>query len=459
MNLSTRILSDIVCYNSYARHLHSKHRRETWEEIVNRNKAMHIKKYPKLIEDIETNYKYVMDKKVLPSMRVLQFAGKPIELSPNRAFNCSYTAIDDWHVFQEIFFLLLGGSGVGFSVQSRHIDKLPPVYKPKKSRRFLIGDSIEGWADALRALIRSYMCGKSLPCFDFSDIRAKGTPLKTSGGTAPGPEPLSECLFKVKQILDRKEDGEKLTSIECHDVVCHVAMAVYAGGIRRSSCISLFDREDYDMLTAKYNSWQALNGQRQMSNNSVMLPRESTSHEDFLNLWEKIRLSGSGEPGFVWSNNLDIGRNPCGEVSLNSDGQFCNLSSVNTVDVRSQKEFNERARVASFIGTLQASYTDFHFIREKWQKTTEEEALLGVSLAGVASGSVMSLNLREAAETVVAENERVAELIGINKAARTTCEKPDGNTSCVLGCSSGVHAWHSPYYIRRVKIDKSKPIY
>ena len=230
----------------YAKYLPELNRRETWEELVTRNMNMHIKKYPQLESEIRNAYTFVYDKKVLPSMRSLQFGGKPIEISPNRIYNCAYLPIDDHRAFGEAMFLLLGGTGVGYSVQTHHVEKLPEIRKPnpKRTRRFLIADSIEGWADAVKALVKSYFEGGSTFVFDFSDIRAKGARLVTSGGKAPGPQPLKECLIKLAGILDAKEDGDKLSAIEVHDMVCHVADAVLAGGIRRAALISLFSADD-----------------------------------------------------------------------------------------------------------------------------------------------------------------------------------------------------------------------
>ena len=242
MDVANEILSDITVHMKYARYLPKKERRETWKELVTRNKKMHLKKYPELKEEINQAYKYVYDKKVLPSMRSMQFGGKPIEVAPNRIYNCAYLPVDDWRSFSEAMFLLLGGTGVGYSVQKHHVEKLPEIQKPnaKRSRRFLINDSIEGWADAVKALMRSYFQGGSKLRFDFSDIRPKGAKLVTSGGKAPGPQPLKECLLKVEGILSHKESGDKLTTVEVHDIVCHIADAVLAGGIRRAALISLF---------------------------------------------------------------------------------------------------------------------------------------------------------------------------------------------------------------------------
>lgn len=783
---SVDILSDIVVFMKYAKYLKTKLRRETWSDLTYRNRDMHLDKYPQLHAEILNVYNnFVMTKKVLPSMRSMQFAGKPIELSPNRIYNCCFLPMDDWRCFSETMFLLLGGTGVGYSVQSKHVEKLPEIIKPTKTRRYLIGDSIEGWADAVKALFKAYMKGASLPKFDFSDIREKGALLVTSGGKAPGPEPLKTCLFKIKTILDRKQDGEQLTTLEVHDIQCLVADAVLAGGIRRAAMISLFDMDDNSMLTCKYGNWWETNPQRGRANNSAVVMRHRITEKEFKGLWSKIEASGSGEPGIYLSNNADWGTNPCcftgdtllktengfenisglknktfkaynvrnelveatawsngfkdvvkikfssgetirstddhrfmlnngdesqakdlkgkrlmpsyvirkdndeftklgflqgdanltrldsdshlgleiniGEddldiaelfnidykegkksyytrgyneickdlqfqakvlperalpqtyvnwsteqkssflrgiysangciitksrvsfkgtcleliegikdslendfdissyvttnkpkkvkfsngtytckesydlnigrfqdvvkfaenigfihqykldsleetikeksplvLSVKSDGneevfdfnldddthwgvvssdskncgyiahnceialrpyQFCNLTEINANDVVDQKDLEERSRAAAFIGTLQAGYSDFHYLRDVWKRTTEKDALIGVSMTGIASGAVLNLDLEAATNVVIEENKRVAKLIGINSAARTTCVKPAGTTSLVIGSSSGIHAWHSPYYIRRVRVGKNESIY
>lgn len=824
MDLSQQILSDITIHMKYAKYLPHKNRRETWEELVSRNKNMHIKKFPELKDEIEDVYKLVYDKKILPSMRSMQFAGKPIEISPNRIFNCGYLPMDDWRAFSEIMFLLLGGTGIGFSVQKHHVDNLPEIRKPnsKRSRRFLVGDSIEGWSDAIKILMKSYFgISTSTPIFDFSDIRQKGASLVTSGGKAPGPQPLKDCIHNIQGILDSKIDGTKLTTLEVHDIVCHIADAVLAGGIRRAALISLFSFDDQNMLTCKFGNWWETNPQRGRANNSVVLLRHKIHKEDFMSLWEKIEASNSGEPGIFFSNDKDWGVNPslrkgtkvitsdgifpieqlqdkefkvknlngelsdakcwlsgrnqklykltlndgseyfctkehkwpiwdgekyiklntpdikegdklpflreeklfdgtlgtysdgflCGwiigdgwvsnryehseygmivsnkddesnisdilietlrkgvpsfngnfkerfknadskvngeivkapldsntkEISINnklidnyikqfgvvnkivglpeavwvngsedyrkgiidglfsSDGhieknkkrisltskhkellndvsellgfygikttikkhysnlngknfisfvlkidenqsikqfikifklsvkhkqerldsykfkntksnnqisvssveetdlyedvwdisvydnshcfqlskvitgncgeiglrpnQFCNLVEVNVSDVETQEELNLRVKGASFIGTLQASYTEFHYLRDVWQKNTEKEALIGVGMTGIASGRVLKLDLKEASRIVKEENVRVADMIGINHAARTTTLKPSGSSSLVLGTSSGIHGWHNDFYIRRIRVGKNEAIY
>ena len=444
----------------YAKYIPELQRRETWEELVTRNKQMHQKKYPQLTGEIEAAYQFVYDKKVLPSMRSLQFGGKPIEISPNRIYNCAYLPIDDYRAFGEAMFLLLGGTGVGYSVQTHHVEKLPEIRKPnpKRTRRYLIADSIEGWADAVKALIKSYFEGSATFVFDFSDIRAKGARLVTSGGKAPGPQPLKECLIKLSGILDAKEDGEKLTAIEVHDMVCHIADAVLAGGIRRAALISLFSADDEEMIACKSGNWWETNPQRGRANNSATLMRHKLTKEFFMDLWKRVELSGAGEPGIYLTNDKDWGTNPCCEIALRPF-QFCNLCEVNASDIEDQEDLEARVKAAAFIGTLQAGYTDFHYLRAVWKRTTEKDALIGVSMTGIGSGVVLGYNMKSAAKVVKEENERVAKLIGINRSARTTTVKPAGTTSLTLGTSSGIHAWHNDYYIRRIRVGKNEAIY
>ena len=460
MDISQKILSDVTVFMKYAKYRPELNRRETWQELVSRNKEMHQKKYPQLAEEIEAAYKYVYDKKILPSMRSMQFAGRPIEVNPARIYNCAFLPIDDWRAFGEVMFLLLGGTGVGYSVQYEHIEKLPEIKKPNPNRtkRFLVGDSIEGWADAVKVLVKSYFRGTSTILFDFSDIRPKGARLVTAGGKAPGPAPLRECLAKLQGMLEAKENGQRLSTIEVHDMVCHIADAVLAGGIRRAALISLFSAEDDEMIACKSGAWWELNPQRGRANNSAVLLRATTEKEQFLDIWKRIENSGAGEPGIYFTNNLEWGTNPCCEIALRPF-QFCNLCEVNVSDIESQEDFNNRVKAAALVGTLQAGYSDFHYLREVWKRTTEKEALIGVSMTGIGSGAVLNYDMSEAAEIVKEENERVAGILGINSAARCTTVKPAGTTSLTLGTSSGIHAWHNDYYLRRVRVGKNEAIY
>jgi ribonucleoside-diphosphate reductase alpha chain len=458
MDVTQEILSEITTYMKYAKFVPEKNRRETWHELVTRNKEMHQTKFPQLKDEIEEAYKLVYDKKVLPSMRSLQFAGKPIELNNARIFNCSFLPLDDWRSFSEIMFLLLSGCGVGYSVQTHHIEQLPEIKVPTKHKRYLIGDSIEGWADAVRMLCKAYFTGAPLPLFDFRDIRPKGAQLITVGGKAPGPEPLKECLFNLQKVFERKQNGDRITSVEAHDMACHIADAVLSGGIRRAALISLFNLDDEDMLTCKFGNWWEENPQRGRANNSAVVMRHKIDEEEFFKLWKKIELSGSGEPGIYFSNDKDWGTNPCCEIALRPY-QFCNLCEVNVSNVESQEDLNDRVRVGAFIGTLQAAYTDFHYLREIWRKTTEKDALLGVGMTGIGSGVILNYDLKKAADLAKEENARVAEIIGVNKAARVTTVKPSGTSSLVLGTASGIHAWHNDFYIRRIRVGKNEAIY
>jgi len=456
------LLSDITVHNKYARHIGDAQRRETWEELIGRNKEMHVKKYPQLEKEIEVLYTdFVKTKKILPSMRSLQFGGKAIELNNARIYNCAFMPIDSIHSFSEAMFLLLGGTGVGYSVQNHNIEKLPEIRKPNynRNKRYIVQDSIIGWADAIKTLMKSYT-GKltSKITFDLSDIREKGATLVTAGGKAPGPEPLRLALVQIEAILRTKEDRAKLTDIECHDIMCHIADAVLAGGIRRAAMISLFDLNSEAMLSCKSGNWWENNPQRGRANNSVSLLRHKITKKTFDDVMERVEASGSGEPGIYLTNDKTWGTNPCCEIALRPY-QFCNLTEINMSTIENQEDFNERASAAALLGTLQAGYTDFHYLRDIWQRTTEKDALLGVSMTGIAADSVLSLDFSEASDIVTFVNKAYAFEIGINQAARTTCVKPAGTTSLVLGTSSGIHAWHNDYYIRRMRLGKNEAIY
>ena len=510
---SVAILSDLTVHMKYSRFVPEAQRRETWDELCDRNVAMHVKRYPQLREEIQRVYRdFVRPKKVLPSMRSLQFGGTPIELSESRIFNCAFMPLDHPAAFHEAMFLLLGGTGVGYSVQARHVNKLPGLTEPAPGTyRFLVGDSIEGWGDAVKILLKAYFNGKSLPRFDFSGIRPKGARLITSGGKAPGPKPLKDCLERLQAVLERaltRGTGTRLRPIEAHDMLCHIADAVLAGGIRRAAMIVLFDRADEEMLTCKSNlactmqrtdcinhdaelyecditttsngkdyhnvvlhssqlaewkekgalPWYLFEPQRGRANNSANLLRGAVSQNEFYALMERVEASGAGEPGVYWTNNLDWGTNPCCEIGLKPN-QFCNLTEINADDVKDQADLEERAGAAAFIGTLQAGYTDFHYLRPIWRETTEQDALIGVGITGIGSGAILPLDLEAAARVVKSVNAVIADAIGINHATRTSTVKPAGTTSLVLGSGSGIHAWHAPYYLRRIRVGKNEAIY
>ena len=456
-DLGLEALSSITVFSKYAKYLPEQKRRETWDEIVTRYEKMMIKKYPKLEEAILRSAVLIRNKKVLPSMRALQFAGPAMEVNNARGYNCAYHPVDTIYAFSETMFLLLGGSGVGYSVQKHHVDQLPSITKTGKKRQYLVEDSIMGWADAVKVLFKAYLEGKFMPEFDFRAIRQKGARLITAGGKAPGPEPLKICLTHVQAILDRKQEGEKLSPLECHDILCHIANSVLAGGIRRSAMIALFSHDDEEMITCKYGNWWELNEQRGRANNSAVLERGSVGEEEFFSLWKRIEASGSGEPGIYWTNNKDWGTNPCCEIGLRPY-QFCNLCEVNVSDIEDQTDLNDRVATAAFFGTLQAGFTDFHYLRPIWQKTTQKDALLGIGMTGIGSGEILKYDLEIAANTAKVMNSMISEILGTNEAARITCIKPSGTTSLVLGTASGIHAWHNDYYLRTMRFNKNEDI-
>jgi ribonucleoside-diphosphate reductase alpha chain len=459
MDLGLDALSKITVFSKYAKYIPELKRRETWDEIVDRYQTMMIKKYPNLEIAIIESAKFIREKKVLPSMRALQFAGAAMEVNNARGYNCAYLPIDSLYSFSETMFLLLGGSGVGYSVQKHHVEQLPAIKKQAtyKSRNYLIEDSIMGWADAVKVLMKFYFEGGFKPKFDFRAIREKGARLVTAGGKAPGPEPLKIALAHIDAIMERKADGEQLSPLECHDIMCHIANSVLAGGIRRSAMIALFSHDDEEMITSKYGNWWELNEQRGRANNSAVLERGSVGEEEFNALWKRIEASGSGEPGIYWTNNKDWGTNPCCEIGLRPF-QFCNLCEVNVSDVENQIDLNNRVAVAAFFGTLQAGFTDFHYLRPIWQKTTAKDALLGIGMTGIGSGEILKYNLEIVANTAKTINRDISSLIGTNEAARVTCIKPSGTTSLVLGTASGIHAWHAPYYLRTMRFNKNEDI-
>jgi ribonucleoside-diphosphate reductase alpha chain len=459
MDLGLEALSKITIFSKYAKYIPELKRRETWDEIVDRYVTMMIKKYPNLEEQIKDSATFIRKKKVLPSMRALQFAGAAAEVNNSRIYNCCFLPIDSVHSFSETMFLLLGGTGVGYSVQKHHVEQLPTIVKSDKfkHRNWLIEDSIMGWADAVKVLMKFYFEGGLKPKFDFRAIRHKGARLVTAGGKAPGPEPLKICLAHIDAIMERKENGSKLTPLECHDILCHIANSVLAGGIRRSAMIALFSHDDEEMITCKYGDWWETNEQRGRANNSAVLERGSVGEEEFQSLWKRIEASGSGEPGIYWTNDKDWGTNPCCEIALRPY-QFCNLCEVNVSNVTCQEDLNDRVVAAAFFGTLQAGFTDFHYLRDVWKMTTFRDALLGIGMTGIASGEVLKYNLEVAAKIAVKTNQLISEIIGTNEAARVTCIKPSGTTSLVLGTASGIHAWHAPHYLRTMRFNKTEDL-
>lgn len=807
MDLGTRLLSDVIHFTKFARWNEAEGRRETYEESVDRTFEMHRRRFPFLHEELERAKQVVLRKDGLPSTRSLHFGGEAIEKNHARIYHCSARALNGYEAFAEGMFLLLSGDGFGYSVQQHHLDQLPDVKIPTEYEDYVIADTIEGWAEAVKRLFDAYLNGSPIPVFDYSQIRAKGEPLVTSGGKAPGPEPLRKTLNQIGRLFAPYETGDRLTSIDAHDMMCRISEAVLSGGIRRSSMIAIFSLEDEDMLHAKstyYDAevlrargdsvtirhrgrvvsgtmtdydkdqysktraipWWVMYPHRRAANNSVMMVRDEITKEGFDAYWKALVASGSGEPGMLLSNSREQITNPCqpawatvltpdgistigkveigdiiwskdgwttivnkqqtgtkdvyeyqtnastfvgtpnhrvfsegekvevddagsidllsgsiktetldpqdimdglvlgdgsasnnlvflyiggddqcyhqsevsaligkhrpglketawevtttvqpeelpntydraipdrflygtsatvrgvlrglfsangsvcgnrvtlkttsnvlarqvqlmlnsvgiisyittkfqngdyeckesydvnisrdrevfyesigflhptkmerligmtskrgykttyeiasvqyvstepvfsltvdnlthsywtggcdvancGEISLSAEGQMCNLTEVDVSDIESQEDLNERVWAAAFLATLQASYTDFHFLNPNWRQVTEEEALLGVGLTGIASGELEKYDVPQAARVALEVNQTYAAKIGIKPAARVTCVKPSGTSSLLLMCSSGIHAWHAPFFIKRLRINKLEPI-
>tara|TARA_Y100000593_G_scaffold28444_1_gene56740 strand:+ start:6655 stop:8856 length:2202 start_codon:yes stop_codon:yes gene_type:complete len=486
--MSVRELQDYTFVAKYARWIPEKKRRETWNEAVNRVKKMMLDKYsdiPNVHEDIEWAYEMMRKKRVLGSQRALQFGGKPIFKHNARIYNCITSFCDRLRFFQECMYLLLCGCGTGFSVQKHHIEKLPPLVKNKNgTKKYVIPDTIEGWSDAVGILVTSYFdqeelfpeyTGKNVN-FDYSEIRPAGSFLNSSGGKAPGPEPLKNALSNIRKILDKAlkdldfcdKSIRYLTPIQAYDIVMHSADAVISGGVRRSATICLFSPDDEEMAKAKTGSWFVENPQRGRSNNSAILLRDKTTAKQFSELMKSVKEFG--EPGFVWSDSTELIVNPCVEIGMwpvdettgKSGWQACNLSTINCAKIKSEEDFLEACKAASIIGSLQAGFASFPYLGETSENIVSRESLLGVSMTGIMEQHEICLSpevQKAGAKTVKDENKRITKIIGINQAARTTCIKPEGTSSCVLGTSSGIHPHHAKRYIRRVQANKMEPIY
>lgn len=454
-------LPDYVVTSKYAR------RGENWKDICIRNRDMHIRKYPQLKQEIIAVYDdFVIPKKVLPSMRSMQFAGKAIEENHCRMYNCSFSPCNRPRFFSEMLFLLLSGCGCGYSVQTHHVNQLPKIMKiPTAVRCHTVEDTIEGWANALQELVWSYTTGTCYMEFDYIEIREEGSDLFTSGGKAPGHIPLKKMLELVRGILTNAE-GRHLESIEAHDICCLLADCVLAGGIRRASLIALFTRTDVKMLQAKTGEWWKTHPHRAMANNSAVILRDNIEHLDFLDLFTTMKEYG--EPGFWFTDDTEYGTNPCAEIGLNPwmDGKagwaFCNLTETNGSTVVSPGDFYDRCEASAFLGTLQAGYTDFPYLTSVSKKIAEREALLGCSNTGIMDNAILRdpEALKFGSLRIQGTNLKVAEQIGINPAARATTVKPAGTTSLVLGCmGSGHHAQPGRRYLRRITANPNEPAF
>lgn len=476
-------LSKAKFYEGYSRFIHEEGRYEEWDDSVTRVMNMHREYYKDkmtdklsaLIDKAERMYK---EKRVLGAQRALQFGGEQLLKHQSRLYNCVSSVIDRPEFFGEVFYWLLSGAGAGFSVQNRHISKLPSVLpRPKQAKTYSIEDSIEGWASSLDVLLSSFFDGGGKypeysgrkVYFDFQKIRLKGS-LISGGFKAPGPEPLRAALNKIENILiTAAEQKRQLRSIEVYDIVMHASDAVLAGGVRRSATICMFDSFDNEMINAKTGAWYVENPQRARSNNSAVIIRNETTKEVFDDIFEKNKQFG--EPGFVFFDDPDFTTNPCVEIGmrpfLEKDGQLlsgwqgCNLTEINGSSCDTEELFYENAEAASILGTLQAGYTDFKFVSDVTKQIFERESLLGVSVTGWMNNPKILLDeeiQRKAATIVVETNKIVADMIGINHAARTTCVKPSGNASVLLMTASGIHGEHAPRYIRNVQLNKDSEV-
>jgi len=481
--MSLQALSDYTIISRYSRYKKDKKRRETWSEMTDRVFEMHSKKYekylenPELVEYFEFAKDFVKKKRVLGSQRALQFGGEPIFKHEAKMYNCSFGYIDRVSAFSECMYLLLCGCGVGFSVQKKHVDKLPNIkrYLERDDKTYIVQDSIEGWADAVGVLVDSYYQSStkfgeyhgSNVIFDFSNIRPEGA-LIAGQFKAPGPEGLKISLEKIRSIFISRENADEiefyLRPIDCYDIIMHASDAVLSGGVRRSATICLFSKDDPEMMNAKTGDWFIKNPQRGRSNNSVLLLKDEIGREEFSKIMKSTREFG--EPGFVFSDSEDIGFNPCVEIGLypqTEDGrsgwQFCNLTEINGKYCDSEEKFYEACKASAILGTLQAGYTNFKYVSNETREITEREALLGCSVTGVMDNPDILLSpeiQKRGAEIVKEINKIVSKLIGINQAARTTAIKPAGSTSCVLASSSGIHPHHFKKYIRRVQANRSE---
>lgn len=497
---STKVLmSEAKFYEGYSRFEDESGKYEDWPGAVHRVMNMHrsfyddrmTKDLSNLMDEVEEAY---ADQLFLGAQRALQFGGDQLLTHHARLYNCASTHCDRPEMFGETMYMLLCGAGVGFSVQKQHIQKLPKISKrTKQAKTFVVPDSIEGWSMAVDVLMSSYFSdGGKYPeyqgrkiYFDFSEIRPKGAFI-SGGFKAPGHEPLRKALDNIELLLKKELNGWKETvqnfdglgedidhppldqirPIVAYDIVMYIADAVISGGVRRSATICMFSKDDQDMITAKTGSWFTDNAQRGRSNNSVMLLRDDTTKEEFKKIMDSVQHSG--EPGFIWVDDLDFTLNPCVEVGMRPitmDGrsgfQVCNLTEINGGKSKSKEIFFHQCKVASIMGTLQAGYTDFKYLGEASKEIIEREALIGVGITGFMNNPNILFDeeiLIEGANIVKKWNKKVAKMIGINQAARTTVVKPSGNASVLLGTASGIHGEHSPRYFRHVQFNNETEI-
>lgn len=475
---STPLYSQFIHLSRYSRWLDDKGRRETWKETVERYISFFSAKHPSISDEISKLFEPIYNLEVMPSMRCLMTAGPALERDNVAGYNCSYCVINNPKAFDEIMYVLMCGTGVGFSVERQYVSQLPDIAETfhDSDTTIVVADSKIGWATSLRQLLTLLYSG-SVPKWDTSKIRPAGARLKTFGGRASGPEPL-EKLFRFCVTMFKKAAGRKLSSLECHDLVCMIADIVVVGGVRRSALISLSNLSDDRMRLAKSGQWWENNKQRQLANNSACYT-EKPEFEVFLNEWHSLYSSKSGERG-IFSRiasqkqaakngrrdpNHDFGTNPCSEIILRPN-QFCNLSEV---IVRSNDTLDSlKAKVvhATILGTLQSTLSSFRYLRKQWETNTTEESLLGVSMTGIMDHPIMGNPeapelqswLTELRELSVSTNKHWAAKLGVNPSTAITCVKPSGTVSQLVDSASGIHPRFSKYYIRRVRADQRDPL-
>ena len=461
-------------FNSrYARWLDDEGRRETWEETVNRYLDFFEKRNPKIVKPIRKElFDAIHNMEVVPSMRAIMSAGKALERDNVAGYNCAYLACDNLRAWDEAAYILMCGTGVGYSVERQYVSQLPEIAEKMFDTDTVItvSDSKIGWAKAIRETVAMAYAGQ-IPQWDFSRIRPAGAKLKTMGGRASGPAPLEQMLKNIVGII-KGASGRKLSSIEAHDIYCHIASSIVVGGVRRSAMLSLSNLTDQRMATAKSGQWYLMDGQRALANNSIAFT-EKPDVGAFMREWNTIYDSKSGERGLFnreaakklsperRDTDHDFGTNPCSEIVLRSR-QFCNLSEAIARPGDGFKELSRKVRIATILGTLQSLLTDFRYLSSAWKQNCEDERLLGVSITGWYDcpwlRNATERELKDLKREVVDTNKELAKKLKINQSAATTCVKPSGTVSQLSGSASGCHPKYAPYYYRRVRNDVKDPI-
>lgn len=474
------LYSSFIYKSRYSRWIEKENRRENWDETVNRLVSYYVAQISSLgkqvinHEEAEELRAAIYNLEVMPSMRALMTAGPALDRCHVPAYNCAYLPVDSPRSFDETMYILMCGTGVGYSVETKYVEQLPKISEQFEETDTVIrvADSKEGWAKAFRELVSLLIAGQ-IPKWDVSSVRPAGERLKTFGGRASGPAPLVD-LFEFTTLLFQGASGRRLSSLECHDLMCKIADIVVVGGVRRSAMISLFDCTDDRMSTSKSGAWWEATGHRRLANNSAVYNNRKPDPGFFMKKWKELYDSKSGEPGFFSryacqaiatrsgrrDASYDFGTNPCSEIILRPF-QFCNLTEIVVRSDDTLETLTRKARIAAILGTIQSSFTDFKYLRKIWKDTCNEERLLGVSLTGVCDnlrllGDAEVLN--EVRNEVIRVNAEWADRLNISRSVATTCVKPSGTVSQLVNSASGLHSRHSPYYLRTVRADNKDPL-